>query len=167
MPDHVPERRTLYTIGHGARSIDVLAELLREAGAHTVIDVRRYPAGRRQPHLSSARLELDFPQQGIGYEWWGQELGGRRSIDPQAAAESRWRSRSFAAYSAYMASTDFTRALAQLEARADAGEALAIMCAETVWWRCHRRLIADAFTVDGFAVEHIIDRVPGKRHQQT
>ena len=63
-----------------------------------------------------------------------------------------------------MASADFKQALAQLEARADAGEVLAIMCAEIVWWRCHRRLIADALTADGFEVEHIIDRVPGRRH---
>lgn len=164
MTDASSRRRPLYTIGHGARSTDEIAHLLRVAGAETLIDVRRYPVGRRQPHLSSARLELDFPERGIGYEWWGEKLGGRRSIDARSAAESRWRSRSFAAYSMYMASADFKQALAQLEARANAGEALAIMCAEIVWWRCHRRLIADALRADGFEVEHIIDRVPGRRH---
>jgi uncharacterized protein (DUF488 family) len=165
MNDSPSKRGPLYTIGHGTRSVNDMAKLLRAAGAETVIDVRRYPGGRRQPHLSSARLELDFPKRGIGYEWWGEKLGGRRSIDLRSAAESRWHSRSFAAYSAYMASADFRWALAELEARASAGEALAIMCAEIVWWRCHRRLIADALTVDEFEVEHIIDRVPGRRHQ--
>jgi uncharacterized protein (DUF488 family) len=145
---------------------DDIAKLLNATGAKTVIDVRRYPGGRRQPHLSQARLELDFRRRGIGYEWWGEELGGRRSIDASIAAQSRWRSRSFAAYSAYMASADFKRALAELEGRARAGETLALMCAEVVWWRCHRRLIADALTVDEFEVEHIIDRVPGRRHQR-
>ena len=166
MNDSRSKRGPLYTIGHGRRSADDIAQLLRAAGATTVIDVRRYPGGRRQPHLSSARLELDFPERGIGYEWWGEALGGRRSIDRGIAAQSRWRSRSFAAYSAYMASPEFRSALAQLEARANAGEALTIMCAEIVWWRCHRRLIADALTADDFEVEHIIDRVPGRRHQR-
>ncbi len=166
MSDSHPKRGPLYTIGHGSRSTDDMAQLLRAAGGTTVIDVRRYPGGRRQPHLSSARLGLDFPERGIGYEWWGEKLGGRRSIDREVAAQSRWRSRSFAAYSAYMASADFRWALAQLEARANAGEALTIMCAEIVWWRCHRRLIADALTADDFEVRHIIDRVPGRPHQR-
>jgi Protein of unknown function, DUF488 len=79
--------------------------------------------------------------------------------------DSGWRSPAFAAYSGYMSTPAFRGALAELESRARAGEALAIMCAETVWWRCHRRLIADALTLDGFTVEHLIDRVPGRRHQ--
>lgn len=65
-----------------------------------------------------------------------------------------------------MSTPAFRNALAQLEARARAGEALAIMCAETVWWRCHRRLIADALSIDGFEVEHLIDRLPGSRHHE-
>lgn len=160
-----PSRRLpLHTIGHGTRSADDIAHLLREAGVTTLIDVRRYPAGRRQPHLSRDRLAVDLPARGIVYEWWGEALGGRRSIDSESAAHSPWRSRSFAAYSAYMSTDEFRQALARLEKRADAGEALAIMCAEIVWWRCHRRLIADALTADGFEVLHIIDRVPGRPH---
>ncbi len=95
-------------------------------------------------------MEADFPERGIGYEWWGESLGGRRSIDPDAAARSRWRSRSFAAYSAYMLTPEFRSALARLEERFVAGESVALMCAEIVWWRCHRRLIAGALTADGF-----------------
>ena len=158
-------RQRVYTIGHGTRSADEIALLLRQASVTSVIDVRRYPAGRRQPHLSSQRLAVDLPGRDIGYEWWGEALGGRRSIDAELASRSPWRSRSFAAYDAYMSTEAFRRALASLEGRADSGEALAIMCAEIVWWRCHRRLIADALTADGFEVEHIIDRVPGRRHQ--
>jgi uncharacterized protein (DUF488 family) len=154
----------LYTIGHGTRSVDELADLLRQAGVQTLVDVRRYPTGRRQPHLSRARLEVDLAERGIGYEWWGESLGGRRSIDAESATRSRWRSRSFAAYSAYMSTPEFKTALARLEERAAAGESIVLMCAEVVWWRCHRRLIADALTADGVEVEHIIDRVPGRRH---
>lgn len=153
------------TIGHGTRSTEEIAALLADAGVRTLIDVRRYPAGRRQPHLSRERLEMDLPRLGIGYEWWGDSLGGRRPADPAAIEQSSWRNRAFAAYDAYMTTPAFREALTTLEARARAGEALAIMCAETVWWRCHRRLIADALVGDGVAIEHIIDRVPGRPHR--
>ncbi len=153
------------TIGHGTSTTDELAALLREAGVSTLIDVRRYPKGQRQPHLARERLAEDLPARGIGYEWWGEALGGRRSADAAALAKSGWRSPAFAAYSAYMATPEFRTALHALEDRAKAGEALAIMCAETVWWRCHRRLIADALTLDGFEVEHVIDRAPGQPHR--
>lgn len=131
----------------------------------TAVDVRRYPAGRRQPHLSRERLTVDLPRLGMGYEWWGEALGGRRSAEASALAATGWRSRSFAAYSAYMGSAEFRGALDRLERRIGDGEAFALMCAETVWWRCHRRLIADALTLDGFTVEHLIDRVPGRPHR--
>ena len=153
------------TIGHGRRTTDELAALLAEGGVETLIDVRRYPAGRRQPHLSRERLAVDMPQRGLAYEWWGEALGGRRTAEPEALAASRWRNPAFAAYDAYMLTLAFRSALEGLEGRSRAGEALAIMCAETVWWRCHRRLIADALVTDGVPVEHIVDRVPGSPHR--
>lgn len=158
-------RGLIWTIGHGTRTTDEIAALLRLAGVTTLIDVRRYPVGRRQPHLARERLAVDLPRRGVGYEWWGDALGGRRSGEASVLAATGWRSRSFAAYSAYMASPPFRAALGALEARIAGGEALALMCAETVWWRCHRRLIADALTLDGFRVEHLIDRVPGRPHR--
>lgn len=153
------------TIGHGTRDTEELGELLRTAGVETLIDVRRHPGGRRQPHLSRERLAVDLPQRGFAYEWWGDELGGRRTADAATLATSTWRNAAFAAYDAYMRTPPFRSALDAIEARADGGESLAIMCAETVWWRCHRRLIADALVGDGLAVEHIIDRVPGRPHR--
>jgi uncharacterized protein (DUF488 family) len=153
------------TIGHGTRTTDDLAALLAAAGVETLIDVRRYPTGRRQPQLSKERLAAELPARGIGYEWWGDGLGGRRSTDAISAGAARWRNPAFAAYATYMETPAFRGALAALEGRAARGERLAIMCAETVWWRCHRRLIADALTADGYAVEHLIDRVPGRPHR--
>jgi hypothetical protein len=153
------------TIGHGTRTIDELARLLSAAGVTTLIDVRRYPSGKRQPHLSRERLGADLAERGLGYEWWGDSLGGRRRTT-STASDGGWRSPAFAAYGSYMSTPAFRGALAALEARARAGEALAIMCAETVWWRCHRRLIADALSIDGFVVEHLIDRLPGSRHHE-
>lgn len=163
--DPVEGRPVIRTIGHGTRTTDELVSLLSAAGVVTLIDVRRYPAGRRQPHLSRERLAADLPERGVAYEWWGEALGGRRSATGATGADSGWRSPAFAAYSAHMSTPEFQSALAELEERASAGEGLAIMCAETVWWRCHRRLIADALTLDGFAVEHLIDRVPGRPHR--
>ena len=162
----VPEGQTIVrTIGHGTRTTDELAALLEAAGVTTLIDVRRYPAGRRQPHLARERLAVDLPGRAIGYEWWGEALGGRRLEAGVKPPDTGWRSPSFAAYSAYMSTPEFRTALIELEDRARAGEALALMCAETVWWRCHRRLIADALVLDGFEVEHIVDRVPGRPHR--
>ena len=169
-PNLQPEWRTrltapIRTIGHGTRTTDELAALLREAGVTTLVDVRRYPKGRRQPHLSRERLAEDMPVRGIAYDWLGEALGGRRAADASTVGASAWRTPAFAAYEAHMATPEFRTALDDLEERAEAGESMAIMCAETVWWRCHRRLIADALTLDGFAVEHLIDRVPGTPHR--
>jgi uncharacterized protein (DUF488 family) len=155
----------IWTVGHGTRATDGLARLLMAAGATTVIDVRRYPAGRRQPRFARERLEADLPALGISYEWWGDALGGRRPMPVPPMTESPWRSHGFIAYAAHMRSSAFRTALAALEARARAGEALAVMCAETRWWRCHRRLIADALVFDGFEVRHLIDGPPGMPHE--
>jgi uncharacterized protein (DUF488 family) len=163
--DSAGGRPAIRTIGHGTRTTDELTALLSSAGVATLIDVRRYPTGQRQPHLSRERLAADLPECGVAYEWWGEALGGRRSATEATVADSGWRSPAFAAYSAHMSTPVFRAAQAELEERASAGEPLAIMCAETVWWRCHRRLIADALTLDGFVVEHVIDRVPGRPHR--
>jgi uncharacterized protein (DUF488 family) len=165
LSDSIDGRPVVRTIGHGTRTTDALAALLAAAGVATLIDVRRYPSGRRQPHLSRERLAADLAERGLAYEWWGDSLGGRRAATSASLADSTWTSPAFAAYSSYMSTPAFRDALSTLEARARAGEALVIMCAETVWWRCHRRLIADALTLDGFTVEHLMDRLPGRQHQ--
>ena len=155
----------LWTIGHGTRTTEDLAAVLRSAGVTTLIDVRRYPQGRRQAHLARERLAVDLPRLGIAYEWWGEALGGRRvGFTPERVA-SPWRSPGFAAYAAYMVTEAFQTALAALQARVETGGVLAIMCAETLWWRCHRRLIADALTLNRFEVRHLLDRPPGVPHR--
>ena len=120
---------TVWTIGHGTRSIDELAGLLHEAGVETLIDVRRFPTGKRQPHLSGEALAESMPATGIAYEWWGEALGGRRTPSPAAQAITGWRNPAFAGYAEYMATPAFRDGLALLEERARAGERLAIMCA--------------------------------------
>jgi len=159
-----PLREPIRTIGHGTRTTDELVAVLRAAGINTVIDVRRYPRGRRQPQFSMERLMADLPARGIAYEAWGDDLGGRRPAPPPPSV-SKWTSPGLAAYDAYTAEPEFRAALLRLEERADRGEAIAIMCAETLWWRCHRRLIANELVRDGFRVLHLIEAPPGKLHQ--
>jgi uncharacterized protein (DUF488 family) len=154
----------VWTVGHGTRSTQELAALVRAAGVTMIVDVRRYPKGKRQPHLARERLVVDLPMFGVEYEWWGEALGGRRPAPDPSEAPGRWRSPSFAGYAAYTLSDEFRTALDALEARVAAGAAVAVMCAETLWWRCHRRLIADALTTDGFTVRHLVDRAPGAVH---
>ena len=156
---------TVWTVGHGTRSTDELAALVLAAGVTTVIDVRRYPKGRRQPHLARERLTVDLPALGVDYEWWGEPLGGRRPAPEASTTPGPWRSPGFAAYAAHMRRHEFTMALQSLERRIASGEALALMCAETLWWRCHRRLIADALVSDRYTVRHLADRPPGTVHR--
>ena len=158
------QREPIRTIGHGERTTDALVAVLRSAGVESVIDVRRYPRGRRQPQFASERLMVELPAHGIAYEAWSDELGGRRPAPP-ASFVSEWKTRGFAAYAAYTAQPEFRAALSKLESRADHGEAIAIMCAETLWWRCHRRLIADELVGDGFKVVHLGQGAAGTPHQ--
>jgi uncharacterized protein (DUF488 family) len=131
----------LFTIGHGTLEIGELTALLSEAGIAGVIDVRSFPGSRRHPHFGREAMARSLPSAGLSYDW-RPALGGRRKPQP-GSANVAWRNPSFQAYADYMTSTPFLGALDQLVA--DASEpAIAVMCSESLWWRCHRRLIADA-----------------------
>ena len=152
---------TVYTIGHGTRTIDELVELLTAAGITRLVDVRRMPGSRRHPHFAREALEVSLPAAGIAYDWRGEGLGGRRSRKEIAGASRHpaWKNEAFRNYADYMDSDEFRLALEQLESDAQ-HEPIAVMCAETLWWRCHRRLIADALVVGGHDVIHLLG--PGK-----
>lgn len=145
----------VYSVGHGARPLDEFIAVLSSAELELLVDVRRFPGSRRHPHFAREALEHSLPQHSIRYEWRGETLGGRRKPAPDSRHPA-WRNDSFRAYADFMDTTTFRSALHQLEDEASAGARLAVMCAETLWWRCHRRLIADALTVDGFEVVHLI-----------
>ncbi len=157
-------RLLAWTVGHGTRTTAELAALLRAVDVRRVIDVRRFPSSRHNPQFARERLAAELPALGLAYDWRGGALGGRRPSGT-AAGEPAWRNAAFRAYAAYMGSGAFRVALAELEAEVAAGQRLALMCAETLWWRCHRRLIADALVLDGFAVRHLVDRSPGQPHR--
>jgi uncharacterized protein (DUF488 family) len=131
----------LVTFGHGTLSSDEFVQLLHRVAADDLVDVRSYPGSRRVPQFGRTQMESWVPAAGIGY-CWQQALGGRR----RASRESRhiaWNNASFRAYADYMETDDFRAALAEV-VQAAAHRVVVVMCAESVWWRCHRRLIADA-----------------------
>jgi uncharacterized protein (DUF488 family) len=126
------------TFGHGSSSQDEIVALLHGADVATVVDVRRFPGSRRHPHTASAELERWLPGVGIAYRW-EPRLGGRRRV-PEASPDTWWQVEAFRAYAAHARTPDFRDALA--EVLAEDGRT-AVMCSESLWWRCHRRLIAD------------------------
>jgi uncharacterized protein (DUF488 family) len=145
---------TLFSIGHGQRSTEALASILRGAGVGLLVDVRRFPGSRRYPQFNREALSTALSEEGIRYEWWGEKLGGRRSRSP-SSRHPAWREPGFQGFADYMDGPAFRAALSRLEARA-AALPLAFLCAETLWWQCHRRLISDALVVDGHEVIHLL-----------
>jgi uncharacterized protein (DUF488 family) len=144
---------SLWTVGHSTRTAHEFLELLRAHRIETVADVRRFPASRRHPHFSREQLEPALSAQEIDYHWL-PGLGGRRS--PRAdSANTGWRVAAFRGYADYMETPEFTDALGELLGIATSRRT-AIMCAEALWWQCHRRLIADALLALGHDVGHIM-----------
>ncbi|MBV9309546.1 MAG: DUF488 domain-containing protein [Solirubrobacterales bacterium] len=144
--------RTIYTVGHSTRSEDEFLALLASAGVSAVADVRAVPASRRNPQYTLDALRAWLPDAGIRYVHF-RALGGRRTPLSDSRNDG-WRERAFQGYADHMASPEFGRAIEQLEHLAG-HQPTSVMCAETLWWRCHRRLIADALTVRGWRVEHL------------
>ncbi|HEX5511559.1 MAG TPA: DUF488 domain-containing protein [Actinomycetales bacterium] len=134
---------TLLTVGHGTASADELATLLKGAGVDLLVDIRRFPGSRTHPMMRREEMERWLPESGVGYRW-DVRLGGRRSL-PKGQdddTDAWWQVKAFRAYAAYTRTPEFTAALADL--LADARERRTVICcSESVWWRCHRRLIAD------------------------
>ena len=155
----------VFTVGHGTRTTDELTAILESARVRRLVDVRRFPGSRRHPHFSREALERSLPDRGIRYEWWGEDLGGRRSTAARKSRHVAWRNAGFQGYADYMDSDRFRAALGRLEEAARMGPPLAIMCAETLWWRCHRRLISDALHLHGVEVIHLIGLEESQPHR--
>ncbi|MBM0279603.1 DUF488 domain-containing protein [Micromonospora tarensis] len=132
----------LLTVGHGTADRVRLGELLTEAGVVRLVDVRRYPASRSNPDVQREELERWLPERGIDYRW-EPRLGGRRHIPVgQPQPDTWWTVEAFRAYAAYTRTPEFDLALAEVLTDVSTGTT-AVMCSESLWWRCHRRLIAD------------------------
>ena len=145
---------TVITFGHGTASAERMAELLRSANVTMLVDVRIAPGSRRSPHVARAELERWLPGGGISYRW-EKRLGGFRRPAPDSP-DVAWRDAAFRGYAGHMREPDFLAAIDEVLAQAEA-ERLAVMCSESVWWRCHRRLIADfAEVARGVPVQHLM-----------
>ncbi len=143
----------LLTVGHGTASQAELTRLLRAAGVTRVVDVRRYPSSRAHPHVTGEALAEWLPAAGIGYRW-EERLGGRRR-PPDGSTDPWWRVAAFRGYAHHMRSAEFLAAMDELLPQA-VSTATCVMCSESVWWRCHRRLIADFATLAcGRRVRHL------------
>jgi uncharacterized protein (DUF488 family) len=147
----------IWTVGHSTRSFDELARTLQEARIELVVDVRRFPGSRRLPQFESATLKAELERHDIAYQWIAA-LGGRRRPDPESP-NTGWTHAAFRAYADHVASKEFAEGLDELLMLAG-GLRTAIMCAEVLWWRCHRRLIADVLVSLGVTVVHLF--APGK-----
>jgi len=155
LPGLEPRRTTeatVWTLGHSTRPLAEFLELLGRFRIEAVADVRRFPASRRHPQFGAPALEKSLSAHGIEYRWL-PDLGGRRPVRPDSP-HTAWRNASFRGYADHMDSPEFGRALEQLIELARRRRT-AIMCAEALWWRCHRALIADVLRVRGFEVLHI------------
>ncbi len=156
--------RQLVTVGHGTLGADEFAALLGAAGIEVLVDVRTAPGSRRVPHFGRSELEGWLPAHGIAYEWH-RELGGFRRAHPDSRHTSL-RNASFRGYADYMDEPEFVAALDRLMAMLERRSA--IMCSESLWWRCHRRLIADAAVLlRGVRVEHLLHDGRLTPHQPT
>lgn len=152
---------TLWTIGHSTRSLEEFLGILDAFRIEAIADVRRFPGSRRYPHFAGEALAESLPLHGIRYQWL-PKLGGRRKAQADSP-NTGWRNASFRGYADYTASAGFAEGLHALLALA-ARRRTALMCAEAVWWRCHRSLISDVLKLRGIEVIHIIDATHSMPH---
>jgi uncharacterized protein (DUF488 family) len=157
-----PER--IWTIGHSTRSIDDFLELLRVNQITRLADIRTIPQSRRHPHFSRPALETRLRAEGLTYRHF-PDLGGLRKPRPDSS-NGGWQNQSFRGYADHMLTASFSTGLDELMRFGEPGRTT-VMCAEAVWWRCHRMLVSDALTARGVAVEHILAESKTQPHKLT
>jgi uncharacterized protein (DUF488 family) len=154
---------TFYTIGHSTRPLDEFISVLGTHSVQTLVDIRSFPRSRRLPHFNREALEKTLPEAGIRYLWC-RELGGRRKKLRDDSPHLALRNDSFRNYADYMLTEDFERGIAELIRLADHSPT-AYMCAERVYFRCHRMLVSDWLVAHGHEAFHIDGTGPVRRHQ--
>ena len=156
---------TVYTIGHSTRTTDELVEALRTHGVRTLIDIRAFPASRRLPHFNRGALDGSLAEAGVRYVW-NPALGGRRGKIRPDSPNTGLRNDSFRNYADYMLTPEFQHGAAEVVALASESPT-AIMCAERMYFQCHRMLVSDYLTAHGNQVLHIVDAGPVREHRLT
>lgn len=147
---------TFFTIGHSTRSVEEIVALMKEADANMIADVRTIPRSRTNPQFNQECFPEALAEEGVGYQYF-KKLGGLRGKkkNDEPSFNDFWENKSFRNYADYTATPEFRDGLEEL---LEAGKmhTCAIMCAEAVWWRCHRRIIADYLITSGMQVFHIM-----------
>jgi uncharacterized protein (DUF488 family) len=155
----------LLTYGHGTETAERTAEILRAAGVSSLVDIRTAPGSRRNPQFARAALEEWLPAAGIAYRW-DKRLGGFRRPGPDNP-DVVWREDMFRGYAEHMRSPDFLTAIDSVLAEAETPQ-VTVMCSESLWWRCHRRLVADfAAVARGVDVRHLMHDGRVEAHRPT
>ena len=154
----------LWTIGHSTRSAEEFNQILAAHKIEALMDVRSFPGSRRYPQFNKQQLASALPENGIAY-FHLPELGGRRQTR-QDSTNTAWKNQSFRGYADHMETAEFQLGIERLMEIAGMNHA-AIMCAEALWWRCHRSLISDFLKVRGVEVIHILDATHDEPHPFT
>ncbi|MDX6576338.1 MAG: hypothetical protein QOE96_2291 [Blastocatellia bacterium] len=154
----------IWTVGHSTRPLEDLIESLRSFEIKVLVDVRSFPGSRRYPHFNREQLQASLPDAGIEYQHF-PELGGRRRALPDSN-NMAWRNKMFRGYADYMETDEFREGMRRLLEVARARRTV-IMCAEAVWWRCHRSLIADYLKAKDVEVIHIMTAGKSEPHPFT
>lgn len=157
-------KTTIWTLGHSTRSWEEFVSLLHAYQLQAVADVRRLPGSRRLPRFDQDGMATALEQLGIAYRWF-PKLGGRRRARKDSP-NTGWRNVSFRGYADYLQTEEFAEGLDELVDLAKQ-ERTTLMCAEAVWWRCHRRLIADVLLLRKIEVIHILDATHSTPHTHT
>ena len=152
----------VWTIGHSTRSLDEFIAILQAHEIEAIVDVRRFPGSRRLSHFNAGPLAEGLERAGIAYRSL-PSLGGRRRPAPDSV-NTGWRHEAFRGYADHLASEEFADGLFEL-LMAAGGLRTAVMCAEMLWWQCHRRLIADVLLTLGYQVWHIQTEKPADAHR--
>lgn len=160
----MPPTKKIWTIGHSTRSLEELVEMLQSFEIELLVDVRSYPGSRKFPQFNKENLERSMPDNDIEYLHM-KDLGGRRKGKKDSKNDA-WRLKSFRSYADYMETDTFQEALKELEQLA-MKKRVAYMCAEAVWWSCHRSLISDLLKVNGWEVMHIMNVGKADEHPYT
>jgi uncharacterized protein (DUF488 family) len=155
---------TIWTIGHSTRTIEDFLELLKAREIESLVDVRHFPGSRRYPQFNKEQLSQSLAKVGIEYHHL-LKLGGRRRPQPDSP-NTAWRNEAFRGYADYMETKPFAEGIGSLLDLARKKRA-ATMCAEAVWWRCHRSLIADYLKARGYKVLHILSPTKTEEHPFT
>ena len=161
----MPPTMTLWTIGHSTHPLEEFLALLAQHGIEALVDIRRFPGSRKHPHFNRDNLAAALPKSGVEYHWL-EALGGRRHKQRDESPNVGLENRGFRNYADYMLTDEFWEGVKRLREIARQKRA-AILCAEGLFWQCHRRLVSDFLVASGVTVQHIMPSGELRPHKLT